>query len=88
MRCLIQVLFLNRNKMRKIDFVSAAIISRDVYSCLYPRSREFGSMKDSGEGGGGAPLVRFFINQGPVVQSIVSLTSSLRDQLAKCFTTL
>ena len=26
--------------------------------------------------------------QGPVVQSIVSLTSSLRDQLVKCFTTL
>ena len=25
---------------------------------------------------------------GPVVQSIVSLTSSLRDQLVKCFTTL
>ena len=24
-------------------------------------------------------------NQGPVVQSIVSLTSSLRDQLVKCF---
>ena len=26
--------------------------------------------------------------QGPVVQSIVSLTSSLRGQLIKCFTTL
>ena len=26
--------------------------------------------------------------QGPVVQSIVSLTSSLRDQLVKCFMTL
>ena len=26
--------------------------------------------------------------QGPVVQSIVSLTSSLRGQLVKCFTTL
>ena len=26
--------------------------------------------------------------QGPVVQSIVSLTSSLRGQLFKCFTTL
>ena len=25
---------------------------------------------------------------GPVVQSIISLTSSLRDQLVKCFTTL
>ena len=25
---------------------------------------------------------------GPVVQSIVSLTSSLRGQLVKCFTTL
>ena len=25
------------------------------------------------------------INQGPVVQSIVSLTSSLRGQLVKCF---
>ena len=25
---------------------------------------------------------------GPVVQSIVSLTGSLRDQLVKCFTTL
>ena len=28
------------------------------------------------------------IEQGPVVQSIVSLTSSLRGQLVKCFTTL
>ena len=27
-------------------------------------------------------------HQGPVVQSIVSLTSSLRGQLIKCFTTL
>ena len=27
-------------------------------------------------------------NQGPVVQSIVSLTSSLRGQLVKCFKTL
>ena len=26
--------------------------------------------------------------QGPVVQSILSLTSSLRGQLVKCFTTL
>ena len=26
--------------------------------------------------------------QGPVVQSIVSLTTSLRGQLVKCFTTL
>ena len=25
---------------------------------------------------------------GPVVQSIISLTSSLRDQLVKCFVTL
>ena len=28
------------------------------------------------------------VNQGPVVQSIVSLTSSLRGQLVKCFTAL
>ena len=28
-----------------------------------------------------------YANQGPVVQSIVSLTSSLRGQLVKCFTT-
>ena len=28
------------------------------------------------------------IDLGPVVQSIVSLTSSLRGQLVKCFTTL
>ena len=28
------------------------------------------------------------IHQGPVVQSIVSLTSSLRGQLIKCLTTL
>ena len=32
--------------------------------------------------------VRSYINQGPVVQSIVSLTSSLRGQLIKCFMTL
>ena len=29
-----------------------------------------------------------FADLGPVVQSIVSLTSSLRGQLVKCFTTL
>ena len=29
-----------------------------------------------------------FMNLGPVVQSIVSLTSSLRGQLVKCFMTL
>ena len=29
-----------------------------------------------------------YIDQRPVVQSIVSLTSSLRSQLVKCFTTL
>ena len=28
------------------------------------------------------------LNQGPVVQSIVSLTSSLRGQLVKCFMTI
>ena len=34
-------------------------------------------------------LIRLeIIEQGPVVQSIVSLTSSLRGQLVKCFTTL
>ena len=27
------------------------------------------------------------VDQGPVVQSLVSLTSSLRGQLVKCFTT-
>ena len=31
------------------------------------------------------PSIRYL---GPVVQSIVSLTSSLRGQLVKCFTTL
>ena len=30
----------------------------------------------------------FFSKQGPVVQSIVSLTSSLRGHFVKCFTTL
>ena len=29
-----------------------------------------------------------FIDQGPVVQSITGLTSSLRGQLVKCFTAL
>ena len=29
-----------------------------------------------------------YVTAGPVVQSIVSLTSSLRGQLVKCFTTL
>ena len=31
---------------------------------------------------------RLYLVQGPVVQSIVSLTSSLRGQLVKCFMTL
>ena len=35
----------------------------------------------------GSPLVSIS-KQGPVVQSIVSLTSSLRGQLVKCFMTL
>ena len=30
----------------------------------------------------------FVINQGPVVQSTVSLTSSLRNKFVKCFTIL
>ena len=34
--------------MRKISFLPAVIISRDADSCLDLRSREFGSMKDSG----------------------------------------
>ena len=34
------------------------------------------------------PPFPFTISQGPVVQSIVSLTSSLRGQLVKCFKTL
>ena len=34
------------------------------------------------------PFFIFTRDQGPVVQSIVSLTSSLRVQLVKCFTTL
>ena len=29
-----------------------------------------------------------YLDQGPVVQSIVSIMSSLRDQLIKCFTIL
>ena len=33
-------------------------------------------------------MVLLFLVQGPVVQSMVSLTSSLRGQLVKCFTTL
>ena len=32
--------------------------------------------------------MQFKQDQGPVVQSIVSLTSSVRGQLVKCFTTL
>ena len=35
-----------------------------------------------------SPVVVNVIEMGPVVQSIVSLTSSLRGQLVKCFTTL
>ena len=33
-------------------------------------------------------MSKFCEHQGPVFQSIVSLTSSLRGQLVKCFTTL
>ena len=33
-------------------------------------------------------IIYSYVEQGPVVQSIVSLTSSLRGQLVKCFTTL
>ena len=33
-------------------------------------------------------MVKALTGLGPVVQSIVSLTSSLRGQLFKCFTTL
>ena len=34
------------------------------------------------------PCNLYFTVQGPVVQSFVSLTSSLRGQLIKCFTAL
>ena len=34
------------------------------------------------------PGMILYVYQGPVVQSIVSLTSSLRRELVKCFTTL
>ena len=37
---------------------------------------------------GGFLTVKVTEQLGPVVQSIVSLTSSLRGQLVKCFTTL
>ena len=33
-------------------------------------------------------VIKHLTAQGPVVQSMVSLTSSLRGQLVKCFTTL
>ena len=36
----------------------------------------------------GVTYFSFFRVPGPVVQSMVSLTSSLRGQLVKCFTTL
>ena len=42
-------------------------------------------------GGGSSSLPKSLLtirNQGPFVKSIVSLTSSLRGQLVKCFTTL
>ena len=43
-----RVLFQNRNKLKKkIVFLPAAIIARGVCSCIYLRSRDFGSMKDS-----------------------------------------
>ena len=32
--------------------------------------------------------IESYVVQGPVVQSIISLTSSLRGQLVKCLTTL
>ena len=52
--------------------------------------------KNSGRGTGdiiqwntaSCPLPELYINQDPVVQSIVSLTRSLRGQLLKCFPTL
>ena len=34
------------------------------------------------------PELNLLSYQGPVVQSIISLTRALRDQLFKCFTTL
>ena len=33
-------------------------------------------------------VINWAVLQGPVVQSIVSLTSSLRGQLVKCFRTI
>ena len=40
-----------------------------------------------GGGSGGSIVMVICIDQGPVVQSIVSLTSSLRGQLVKSFMT-
>ena len=47
------------------------------FSCFVLFSNLSGALSD--------PL---FHNQGPVIQSIVSLTTSLRGQLVKCFTIL
>ena len=44
----LRVVFQNRNILKKIIVLPAAIIARDVCSCLYLRSRDFGSMNDSG----------------------------------------
>ena len=45
--------------------------------------------KDKSHLGQAAVLIlKFLTGLGPVVQSIVSLTSSLRGQLVKCFRTL
>ena len=57
---------------------------------IHEKAHRLGIIRDHLEsrfGAGGVASVAHSL-QGPVVHSIVSLTSSLRDQLVKCFTTL
>ena len=66
-----------------VKFVDRAIVRENIWKMLFISSpvREYRKSYCC------HPGVSISV-QGPVVQSIVSLTSSLRDQLVRCITTL
>ena len=63
-----------------VNMKENVMLNLDYYKNYKKVHNHHGNFINTGE--------RNSILQGPVVQSIVSLTSSLRGQLVKCFTTL
>ena len=70
--------------------ISAMVVGGGIYLLGQVRASVYKKFLNKKQAVNIPPLVTGyeFNAQGPVVQSIVSLTSSFRGQLVKCFTTL